>query len=263
VHHLFRGQKTVPPSAITRTRVEEMAPGMEDWLLAQVGPDGAANYKYWPSSRRYSTKNNMIRQFMASAALANLARRRGASSGVVGANFAFNFATYYTQEARLGLIHEGKKVKLGAAAVALIACLSLGDPAYEAQIAALCRFILSMQNADGSFRTFLRPADRYDCQNCYPGEACLAMMRLYEVTAEPHLLAAVERAFAYYRDWYRADPNPAFVPWHTAAYCLYLRHRDHPKMTDFVFEMNNWLLTLTDPNLARRMQVRPAFIWMN
>ena len=255
VHALYRGQKTVPPSAITRARVAEMATGMEDWLLAQVGPDGAARYKYWPSSGTYSSANNMVRQFMASAALANIAARRGAGDEIAQRNFSHNFAQFYTEEAGLGLIHEGDKVKLGAAAVALIACLNRGNPAYQPQIAALARFILSMQGEDGAFRSFLRPADRNDCQNFYPGEACLALMRLYETTKDPALLTAVERAFAHYAPLHRADRNPAFVPWHTAALCLYLRHRPHPEMASFVFEMNDWLLGI------QQGAGRPADVW--
>ncbi len=252
VHRLFRGQKTVPPDAVTRASVQDMARGMEDWLLTQIRPDGSLPYKYWPSSGTYSAANNMIRQFMASAALANIAKRRPATVPDVARNFTHNFAQYYSEEAGLGLIHEGEKIKLGAVAVALIACLNLGDPDYQPQIAALTRFILSMQNPDGSFRTFLRPADRNDCQNFYPGEACLALMRLYETTRDPALLTSVERAFAFYRDWHRDQPNPAFIPWHTAALCLYLRHRDAPDMADFVFEMTDWLLPI------QQTQNRPA-----
>ncbi len=258
IHHLFRGQKIVPPATITRARTAEMAGLMEDWLLAQVAPSGAATYKYWPSSGKYSNANNMIRQFMASAALARIALRRGdaASAATVQRNFAFNFAAFYSQENGLGLIHEGDKIKLGAAAVALIACLDLPDPApFQPQITALARFILSMQNQGGSFRTFLTPADRTDCQNFYPGEACLALMRLFAVTRDESLITAVTRAFAHYRDWHRADRNPAFVPWHAAALCHLHRHRPDPDIAAFVFEMSDWLLTI------QQGRDRPADVW--
>ena len=248
VHSLFRGQKIVPVQTITQERVADMARAMEDWLLAQVGPTGATTYKYWPSSGRYSSANNMIRQFMGSAALANIAARRPKIAATVARNLTHNLEQFYTEEQGLGLIHEGDKIKLGAAAVALIACLNRQDPALQPQIAALTRFILSMQNPDGSFRTFLRPATRTDCQNFYPGEACLALMRLYDVTGEAPLIDAVQRAFAHYRDWHRAQRNPAFVPWHTMALCRYLHHRPNAEMTAFVFEMNDWLLTLQQGN---------------
>lgn len=258
VHRLLRGQKIVPPASITRARTAEMAGLMEDWLLAQVAGSGAATYKYWPSSGKYSSANNMIRQFMASAALARIAQRRGdaVSAAAVRRNFAFNFATFYSQDNGLGLIHEGDKIKLGAAAVALIAGVNLPDPApYQPQIAALARFVLSMQNPDGSFRTFLTPAERSDCQNFYPGEACLALMRLFEVTRDEALISAVSRAFAHYRDWHRADRNPAFVPWHSAALCRLHRHRPDPEIAAFVFEMNDWLLGI------QQGHDRPADVW--
>ena len=60
----------------------------------------------------------------------------------------------------------------------------------------------------------------------------------------PALLTSVEWVFACYRDWHRAQCNAAFNPWHTAALCLYLRHRDDPDMVDFVFEMTDGLLPI-------------------
>ena len=254
IHRLFRGQKTVPPKAITRAAVLNMAQAMEDWLTAQVGADGSTMYKYWPSKGIYATSNNMIRQFMASAALANIGHRRGGADAA-NRNFAYNFTAFYTEEDGLGLIHEGPKVKLGAAAVALIACLNLGDERFQPQIAALSKFILSMQNPEGSFCTFLRPSSRNDCQNFYPGEACLALMRLFDRTKDPTLLDAVGRAFAFYRPWHLENRNPAFVPWHTSALCLFLRHRPDKDLSDFVFDMNDWLLGL------QQQADRPADVW--
>jgi hypothetical protein len=114
----------------------------------------------------------------------------------------------------------------------------------------LLRFIEHMQNTDGSFRTFLRPEGRNDCQNFYPGEAMLALARVHAVTGEPGLLVRIQRAFAYYRDWHRAQRNPAFVPWHTMALCYLYQVAGRDDVRDFVFEINDWLIGIqaTDPS---------------
>ncbi|TWU56731.1 hypothetical protein Poly51_26480 [Rubripirellula tenax] len=52
------------------------------------------------------------------------------------------------------------------------------------------------------------------------------------------------KSFAYYRDWHLANRNPAFVPWHTQAYCQYLRLHPADDIQAFVFEMNDWLITV-------------------
>lgn len=243
---LHRGQRIVPQTALTRARLSDLRDGMADWLVRAVAEDGACTYKYWPSQGRWSTANNSIRQFMASAALARLAGRGhpGAAKAATR-NFAYNFNTFYREEGDLGLILEGPKVKLGAAAVALIAILDLPDPApFVRQRDRLAAFILSMQRPDGSFATFLRPEGRDDCQNFYPGEAMLALMRLHDVTGRADALAAVARAFPYYRDFHLTRPNPAFVPWQAQALLRLTQATGDPAPRAFARQITRWLIGL-------------------
>ncbi len=240
---LFRGQVLVP--ALTRADLADMAAQMTAWLSAQVGAEGRATYKYWPATGTYSQADNMIRQFMATAALARAARRDPGIAPVAARNASFNFAAYYREEGDFGFIDEWGKVKLGAAAVALVAICDMADPApYAAQAAGLTRFLLAMQAPDGSFRTFLRPEGRNDCQNFYPGEAMLALMRRWQVTRDPTLLAAVHRGFAVYAPWHLADPNPAFVPWHAMALELFHTATRRADAAGFVLRTCDWLCGL-------------------
>jgi hypothetical protein len=233
---LHRGQRLVRQEDISRASVQAMADGMLGWLAGQVGVDGCTTYKYWPSSGVYATSNNMIRQFMGTAALA-----LGVAGEVADRNAAYNFGQFYRDEGAFSIIDEAGKVKLGAAAVALIALVNRGEHASH-PARQLLAFIEHMQNADGSFRTFLRPEGRNDCQNFYPGEAMLALARMHAVTGEPALLTRIERAFLYYRDWHRAQRNPAFVPWHTMALCYLHQVTGRDEVRDFVFEINDWLI---------------------
>lgn len=244
---LMRGQPVVPQTAITREKVAEMAGLMTGWMQRAIAPSGRATYKYWPSSGQYALSNNMIRQFMGSACLARAAIRPEAPKGLAEArdrNFAHNFRHWYRDEGGFGVIVEGPKVKLGAAAVALTSILDLPDPTpYAAELRGLSAFLTAMQQPNGRFTCFLRPRGREDdCQNFYPGEALLALMRLYRHSGDPALLDHVARGFAHYRDWHRAQPNPAFVPWHSMALALYHAETGDTAAAAFVFEMNDWLL---------------------
>ncbi len=243
---LHRGQRLVRQGDITRASVQRMADGMLAWLVGQVGADGRTTYKYWPSSGVYATSNNMIRQFMGTAALA-----LGADQDAANRNVAYNFGQFYRDERAFGIIDEGGKVKLGAAAVGLIALCNRGEQGSH-QARQLRAFIEHMQNDDGSFRTFLRPEGRNDCQNFYPGEAMLAMARMHAVTGDAGLLVRIDRAFRYYRDWHRAQANPAFVPWHTMALCYLHQVTPSDDIRDFIFEINDWLIEIqaNDPTSA-------------
>lgn len=242
-HVLVRGQPVVPQDDVHRDGVGEMAGAMTDWLVRQVDGDGRTTYKYWPSSGTYSDADNTIRQFMASACLASASRRDPTLAEVVARNFAYNFATFYRDEGAFGIIDEFGKVKLGAAAVAVTAILNLPDPdPWRRELDRLRAFIESMQEPDGSFRTFLRPAGRNDNQNFYPGEAALALARLHADRPSDALLSRLRACFEYYRAWHRDNRNPAFVPWHTRAYCLLHDYTGDRDVADFVMEMNDWLL---------------------
>jgi hypothetical protein len=53
------------------------------------------------------------------------------------------------------------------------------------------------------------------------------------------------RSFRYYRDWHLGENrNPAFVPWHTQAYFMVWQETRDPELRDFIFEMNDWLLSI-------------------
>lgn len=248
-HLLHRGQPLVEQSDITSEGVRKMAERMTQWLVRQVAQDGKTTYKYWPSSGEYSKANNMIRQFMGSACLA-LASSRYSDPAVAQActrNFSYNFASFYQERDGFSVIDEFGTVKLGAAGVAITAILNLPDPSpWQKQLSLLLRFVESMQQEDGSFRTFLEPADRNDNQFFYPGEALLALAMLHERQRDPALLDRIERGFRYYREFFRADRNPAFVPWHTQAYCLLHDMTGSQEVADFVFEMNDWLLAMQE-----------------
>jgi hypothetical protein len=100
-----------------------------------------------------------------------------------------------------------------------------------------------MQQPDGSFKTFYG-SDQNDNQNFYPGEALLLWSTVYAQDRTPELLDRIMRAFKYYRTWHRDNKNPAFIPWHTQAYFRTWQVTKDKELADFIFEMNDWLLSM-------------------
>ena len=249
---MLRGNTLVPMEDVRRVKVARLGALMGDWLAAQVHKTGRMTYAYWPSRGEESPENNMIRQWMATVALDRLAAHRGADRAIyrlAERNIRYNLDKFYTREGSLGLIVEPSDgdVKLGAVALAALAIMEHPRrQEFALQEAALRRTVNRLWQEDGSFRTFFRPADRVDNQNFYPGEALLLWANRYRETRDPALLERFMRSFRYYRRWHldEANRNPAFVPWHTQAYAAVWRVTRDRRLLEFVFEMNDWLLTM-------------------
>lgn len=248
VVQLERGNQVVPAASVTSERTAQLAEGMSDWLVRQLGDDGRMVYEYWPSRGEESGSNNMIRQWMATLALTRIAEQRDDREleAKVEANIAYNLELSYREEGGLGLIADPDgEVKLGAVALAALAISE--HPSRErfaAEEAALRRMVDHLWQPDGSFVTFFIPVGRNDNQNFYPGEALLLWATTIAADNDPELLERFMRSFEHYRAWHREQPNPAFVPWHTMAYEKVWQVTDDPELRDFVFEMNDWLLEM-------------------
>ena len=245
LERMVRGNEVVKLESVRPDTIQQLADGMTSWMKNQVQPDGRMVYMYFPSrGAEASTDNNMIRQFMATLCLQRIARRENTDQAreLALRNLRYNFARFYLVDGENGLIDERGKRKLGGIA---LAALSIVESPYRAEFAAqeaaLRRTVESMQQPDGSFRTFYG-TDRNDNQNFYPGEALLLWAAL--LAEDPSNTALAERfqnAFRYYRTWHRENRNPAFIPWHTQAYYSVWKRTKDAELRDFMFEMNDFL----------------------
>jgi hypothetical protein len=246
---LWRGNRIVEPSAVNAGGVGDLADKMILWMHNQVDGDGRIVYKYYPSAGSESSGDNTIRQAMATVCLNRIALRSGNSAdrGIADRNLGHLLRKYYRRSNTLGFIAEGEKAKLGAAALAALAIQeNPGRANYQEPLDSLSRTVDFLWQETGEFRTFLKPEDRNDNQNFYPGEALLFWaVRLAEAAGGGDPTRFLQ-SFSFYRDSHRADRNPAFVPWHTQAYytALPVVGGAAPSLTDFVFEMNDWLLEM-------------------
>jgi hypothetical protein len=131
---------------------------------------------------------------------------------------------------------------LGTNAFLILSLLQIPDyPSQETLIDQYVRGILSMQQENGSFRTYFK-SNRTTGVNYYPGEAMLALMHFYMHTHNETLLQVVQRGFVYYRDYWRSNQSTAFVPWHTQADTLLFNVTHDLDVAAFIFEMNDWLI---------------------
>lgn len=245
VRSLFRAARPIELVPMDEAAIHGLADGMSRWMLNQVQPDGRTVYKYWPSRGTEAEGDNTIRQAMATICLGRIAERSADARDRADRNLDHLITTYYREDGEFGLAIEEEKVKLGG--VALMALAILESPNRERHAGALARLtatINHLHNADGSFRTFYAPADRNDCQNFYPGETLLFWAHALKAGIPGVTVEAYMRAFQYYRGWFRADSNPAFVPWHTQAHFVMRDLVDEPELDGFIFEMNDWLLSM-------------------
>jgi hypothetical protein len=241
---LYRGGVLVE-GPVTPDLVETMAQGMAAWLVNNTCPDGRIPYKYWPSSESYSMANNTIRQFMATVCLGRIAASLGGvASTAARRNLTYNLETFLELRGELGMIAYDGTAKLGATALAALAILEREGTAgpHAMTFAALARGVQSLWQPDGAFKSFHYPVERRDHQNFYPGEALLFWATLWRDTANSALLRQFMTSFRYYRHWHRANPNPAFIPWHTQAYAIVYQSTGDAELLTFIFEMNDWLL---------------------
>jgi hypothetical protein len=216
-----------------------------------MGWTGRLEYLWWPVASRYSQGNNPVRQWMATNALWDLYRYTGQDRYRAAArrNLAYNLRTFYRDVPGedMGAIFYENTAKLGAAAFALTAVLHIDEEGRERPtLERLKKFILSMQENDGSFRS-LYPPGGHDpeqsrvLQRYYAGEALLALVTLHEREPDPKLLDAVRKAFPYYREFVRTDAHPASVPWLTQAYVRAHRLEKNREYAEFVFRISDFV----------------------
>ena len=248
---LYRGSTLVEATpALDQGRAADLANGIGRWMLANLSPEGALPYKYWPSRGEESPADNAIRRFLATLALARLGELRGSAKLREAArrNLHYNLSRYFQPIGQgRGAIVERSGAKLGAAALAGLAILECGaDEDLREELTLLAAGIESLADEERGFRTFFFPPERDgENWNFYSGEALLIWA---EATRRGHPIApALPRCVAMFercRSRHRGRRNPAFVPWHTQACASLYAQTGQRAFADFAFEMNDWLLPM-------------------
>jgi hypothetical protein len=241
----FRGTHLVSVDEGIEQLTERTTAGIARWFMANQDEAGALPYKYWPSSGNYSTADNPIRRLMATVAFNRLADCFSRHDIRLAAkrNLTYNLKRFYRVRDGQGIIEWQDVVKLGALAIAGLAIIeSPFSAGWSTELTEIRKTIDSLWSESGAFRTFLHPADRNDNQNFYPGEALVFWATSLSKSMDEQLLKRTLRSVDYYREHFRRQPNPAFVPWHSQAVTTLFRLTGNVSLREYVFEMNDWIL---------------------
>jgi len=242
----YRGTRLVNPDSPPEMLAGRLISGIARWFMFNQDTDGALPYKYWPSAGVYSEADNPIRRFMASVAFNRMASAMGRQDMRVAArkNLEYNLRRFYRIENSKAVIAWNDSVKLGSLALAALAILeSPFADRWKTELAELNTTIDGLWQPSGEFRTFLYPEDRNDNQNFYPGEALLFWATSLQKEPNDVRLSKALQSFHFYRGHFKKSSNPAFVPWHTQALAILYRITGQVALRNFIFEMNDWLLS--------------------
>lgn len=270
---LLRGNVIVEPDEVGPALARASADLMIAWLLAHLHDEGRTTYTWLPASSREAKGNNVIRQWTASVALIELARRR-ADAGLwarVDRNIEYNLAAFYVEREGVGLILEDEQAKLGALALAALALAE--HPArdrWASQRAGLQRALATLRQPSGKLESYFGRStpDDDETQAFYPGEAMLAAAAEYALAPTPAALADYAASFRHYRARFEATHQAAAVPWQSLAHARMaatLRASGAEpalaaELEDFVLAMNDWLVaTLADWEQASLPDERGQF----
>lgn len=183
-----------------------------EYLLRHQRPDGTFGYSYRPKRDEYDSGYNLLRHAGSCYALVELAQATGDDRYLEAARRGLAALLTHARPPRpadsetdfLAIVSPGEEAKLGGGALTVLALVqyqrAAGDDRWLPQARSLARFLLAQQDPDGHFRSkyfYGTPDPKPFDSIYYPGEAILALTRLYRIDPHPEWLAAAQRG----ADW--------------------------------------------------------------
>jgi len=240
---LYRYNTLLNADAIDNVLLRDRTKLAADWFRNNTDKNGMLEYQYGPSDDKYSSDNNHVRQI---ATVWSVAVLRNVLDDESLTPIVHATLDRYVKELECNssycFIRVDDDAKLAYNAFMILTLLHAPEyPLADQWMRILAEGILAQQQKDGSYNTYFE-SDRNSGTDFYPGEAMYALMQLYDATGDERYLQSVQKAFPYYRKYWRGNRNTAFIPWHSQAYLLLYRATRDPRVADFVFEMNDWLI---------------------
>ena len=241
---LYRYNTLINLVDIDNNLIKERISLGKNWFLNSIDSDtNLLEYMYYPSKDSYSSSNNDVRQIAClwSMTELDLFFKTDLFDKVLEKTLDY-YLKYKENSGNYSYLKIDGYSKLAYNAFMILVLVNFAS--YENRdvlLDELAEGILSLQNEDGSYDTYFN-SNKNSGVDFYPGEAMLALMKLYGVTHEDKYLDSVKKAYPYYIDYWRDNKNTAFVPWHSQVYWLLFQEIEDLNLAEFVFEMNDWLI---------------------
>lgn len=155
------------------------------------------------------------------------------------------FETHFKKNEKMNFNYvefDQKDAKLGYSAFIILTLLEIDHPKKKEYLDLFANGIISLQQESGELKTFFNSDKYLGGKDYYPGEALLALSQLYLNTHEKKYLQVIEKAYPFYANYFRNNPNTAFVPWQTQAYAVLYKIKKDKNIAEFIFEMNDYIL---------------------
>lgn len=238
---------------VTLESVNESYELAKSFLINSLNEEGYFNYLYYPSNGNYPQSNNMIRQFMASRILSELALENDSLLELNKKNIDYIIDNWYYENGNEAYILYENRSKLGANALFLrVLVYSKYFDDYSDVALKLYNGIKTIQYDNGSFESFyVEPDYEYDNDyllTFYSGEAILALAEYYSKTGNVEVLDTAIKSQDYYIIEYvdKLEENyyPAYVPWHTMSLYKLYQITGNEEYVNAIYILNKKLIEL-------------------
>ena len=238
--HLYRGHRI--PEGITQEALLESLKLAGQYLTGSVSESGRMIYTYNPATAERPNEYNILRHAGTAFSMFDLYATTKDEDLLKAAQRARGYLLEQVQPwvkdgTDAAAIAFGTKIKLGGAALAVIMLVSemdaTGDKEHLKMAQKLTRYLESQQREDGSFvssRNRKDGSERDFISIYYPGEALLALVRMYSIDKNSRWLDVAERAAHYLienRD--KGKPTEKLPHDHWLLYGLNELYRERPK----------------------------------
>jgi len=249
----YRGNTPALEVNSTKDRIQKSLDLAFVWFKRHIKKNGTFEYIYNPSNEKYSDKNTIPRQLMASVVLAKLSQDNPNYLDTHRKNLNYIFDNWYREDGDKGYIYNNKWSSLGSNSMAIraLSYSPLFDE-YKDKADKLANTIMSMQHEDGSFDAFYAYTGTVNNENWHlaysSGGAILGMSELYERTKEQSYLETAHKAQDFYLVEYvdKIDENyyPGYVPWHTMSLSTLFKITGDEKYIAPIFTINDKLIEM-------------------
>jgi hypothetical protein len=214
-YFLYRSHPLLPAPA--KEQIENFSKSLThaatlagEYLIRVTNKDGSFDYRYYPGKDRNSGSYNLLRHAGTCYSMFELYQVTWNRDLLSKAERAMKYLPQFVKpfgksnSGTLCLVDENGEVKLGLAGLAVIAYVeqmrATGQKKQLQMAQALARFIKASQLSSGKFiskRTYSTGKVSDFESRYYPGEAILALVRLYSIDRDPTWLDVAEKAAKY------------------------------------------------------------------